>query len=43
MIGEKKDIRSDVNEAISRFKILGKYAASNESGNRNGWYTKTDK
>lgn len=43
IIGEKTFIRDAVNEAISKFKISGKYAASKESMNRNGWCTKTDK
>ena len=43
VIGEKEKIRGIVNEAISKFKISGKYATSKESNNRPGWYSKTDK
>ena len=43
VIGEKKDIREVVNQAIAEFKISGKYMASKEIGNRNGWCTKSDK
>lgn len=43
VIGEKSDIRDIVNEAISLFKISGKYASSKEINNRAGWYTKTNK
>ena len=43
VIGEKEKIRGIVNEAISKFKISGKYASSKESNNRPGWYSKTDK
>lgn len=43
VIGDKTAIRDDVNEAISKFKISGKYALSKEIKNRNGWCTKTDK
>ena len=43
VIGSKEDIRGIVNEAISKFKISGKYASSKESNNRAGWCSKTDK
>lgn len=43
VIGEKTNIRIFVNEAISKFKISGKYISSKESLNKPGWCTKTDK
>ena len=43
VIGSKEDIRGIVNEAISKFKISGKYASSKESNSRAGWCSKTDK
>ncbi len=43
VVGEKKDLRNVVNEAISKFRISGKYLANREIQNRNGWCTKTDK
>lgn len=43
VIGEKSNIRNVINEAISKFKISGKYASSKEIFNKLGWCTKTDK
>ncbi len=43
VIGEKSVIRDEIDAAIAKFKISGKYAASKESDNKSGWYTKTDK
>ncbi len=43
VIGEKSNIRNSINEAISKFKISGKYASSKEIFNKSGWCTKTDK
>ncbi len=43
VVGEKSSIRNAINEAISKFKISGKYASSKESFNKPGWCTKTDK
>lgn len=43
VVGEKADIRDIINEAISKFKIFGKYASSKEIKDKNGWYTKTQK
>jgi len=43
VIGEKSGIRNVINEAISKFKISGKYASGKESLNKPGWCTKTDK
>lgn len=43
VIGDKSIIRNVINEAISKFKISGKYASSKEIFNKPGWCTKTDK
>ncbi len=43
VVGEKEELRDVVNKALSEFGISGKYSSGKEIGNRNGWYTKTDK
>ena len=43
IIGDKDSIKKNVNTAISKFKISGKYGKSKESGMQFGWYTKTNK
>lgn len=43
VIGNKENICGFVNEAIQTFGINGKYASSNESFNKPGWCTKTNK
>ena len=43
VVGDKTEIRDIVNEAIAKFEISGKYAASKDIKNKAGWCTKTDK
>lgn len=43
VIGEKTDIKSVVDEAVSRFGISGKYVTGKEGGKGSGWCSKTDK
>ena len=44
LVGEKDELQMFVNEAASKFgSIQGKYMASKEIGNKNGWCSKTNK
>lgn len=43
VLGNAEEIREIVNEAISKFKIIGKYTSGKESNNKAGWCSKTDK
>jgi hypothetical protein len=43
VVGEKDIIRNYINEAIAKFGISGKYMVGKEIGNKEGWFTKTDK
>ncbi len=43
IVGEKADIRSIVNSAITKFGISGKYTFAKESKFMKGWCTKTHK